>query len=46
MDAAIAEKNIRSVKMSLGETAVKVCARCHGVHRTASDIRGQLFVQD
>jgi len=43
MDTAIVEKNIRSVKMSLGEAAVKVCARCHGVHRTASDIRNQLF---
>ena len=43
MDMAIAEKNIRSVKMSLGETAVKVCARCHGVHRTLSEVRGQLL---
>ncbi|MCP4076950.1 MAG: cytochrome c [Gammaproteobacteria bacterium] len=46
MDAAIVEKNIRSVKMSLGETAVKVCARCHGVHRTAADIRNQLLAED
>ncbi len=46
MDAAIAEKNIRSVKMSLGEAAVKVCARCHGVHRTVADIRDQLLSQD
>ena len=43
MDEAITEQNIRSVKMTLGETAVKVCALCHGVHRTLTDIRGQLF---
>ena len=46
MDDAIIEKNIKSVKMSLGEAAVKVCARCHGVHRTVSDIRGQLLDMD
>jgi len=45
MDDAIAEQNIRSVKMTLGETAVKVCARCHGVHRSLSDIRQQLLLQ-
>jgi len=27
----------------LGSAAVQVCARCHGVHRTLSDLRNQLF---
>ncbi|MCU7932322.1 MAG: cytochrome c [Candidatus Thiodiazotropha sp. (ex Codakia rugifera)] len=27
----------------LGETAVSICARCHSVHRSLSDIRHQLF---
>jgi len=43
MDVGIGEKNIKAVKINLGETAVKVCARCHGVHRSLSDIRTQLF---
>lgn len=46
MDAGIAEQNIKTVKLGLGETAVKVCARCHGVHRTLSEIRGQLLSRD
>ncbi len=43
MDGAIADRNISSVKRSLGETAVKVCARCHGVHRTLSDSREHIM---
>ena len=46
MDAGIADQDTKAVKMSLGETAVKVCARCHAVHRTVSDIQRLLLTKD
>lgn len=40
---AIASNDLKLTGRSLGATAVDVCARCHGVHRSLSEIRGQLF---
>ena len=40
---AVISKDLKLTGRSLGSTAVDVCARCHGVHRTLSEIRGQLF---
>lgn len=43
METGIVERNSKMVKLGLGETAVKVCARCHAIHRTISDIRRLLI---
>lgn len=40
---AIENRNQKDTGRRLGATAVDVCARCHGVHRTLSEIRRQLF---
>jgi len=43
---AIQRQDQKDSGSSLGETAVNVCARCHGVHRTLTEIRQQLFGAD
>ncbi len=43
---AIKRQDHKDTGRSLGETAVNVCARCHGVHRTLAEIRQQLFGAD
>lgn len=40
---AIRAQDTKNAEASLGEVAVGVCARCHGVHRTLSDLRQLLF---
>lgn len=40
---AIGARDVRATGRLLGEAAVKVCARCHGVHRTLSDLRDAVF---
>ncbi len=42
----IARQNAKDVGHHLGEAAVAICARCHGVHRTLSDLRRHLFDSD
>ncbi|MBC8180253.1 hypothetical protein H8E88_03930 [candidate division KSB1 bacterium] len=39
----IEQKNVKKMGRSLGGLAVQVCARCHGVHRVLSEMRGTLF---
>ena len=36
---ALEAKSVKDAGRYLGETAVNVCARCHGVHRTLYDLR-------
>ncbi len=43
LEAALREADVRNAEASLGETAVIICARCHGVHRTLYDLRESLF---
>ncbi len=43
---AIVNQDPKDAGRSLGGVAVDVCARCHGVHRTLSEIRQQLFGSD
>ena len=43
---AVDNNNLKQTGLSLGTTAVEVCARCHGVHRSLSEIQGQLFSRD
>ena len=43
IEAALREADVRNAEASLGETAVIICARCHGVHRTLYDLRESLF---
>lgn len=40
---AIAAHDARATGRLLGEAAVKVCARCHAVHRTLADLRDAVF---
>jgi cytochrome c2 len=40
---ALKAEDSKTADASLGELAVNVCARCHGVHRTLYDLRQQLF---
>lgn len=40
---AVAGQDSKAANASLGNLAVDVCARCHGVHRTLADIKGLLF---
>jgi len=41
----IENKDIKKMGGSLGSVAVKVCARCHGVHRTLSELRSSNVVK-
>lgn len=43
LNEAIKAQDAKAAEASLGEAAVSICARCHGVHRTLFDLRGQLF---
>ncbi len=43
---AVLNRDLKLTGRSLGSTAVIVCARCHGVHRSLSEIRGELFAAD
>ncbi len=43
LGAAIAAGDVKAGGRALGELAVRVCARCHGVHRLASDLRETLI---
>ncbi len=40
---ALAARDRRQTGRQLGNAAVQICARCHGVHRTLSDLRRFLF---
>jgi len=40
---AIQNKDSKLSGRSLGSAAVNVCARCHGIHRSLSEIRTELF---
>jgi len=40
---ALMEKKEKDSGRSLGEAAVQICARCHGIHRTLYDLRQQLL---
>jgi len=40
---AINGHNEKDTGLHLGEAAVGICARCHGVHRTLYDLRSQLY---
>ncbi len=46
LENAVISKDLKLTGRSLGSTAVDVCARCHGVHRSLSEIRGELFTAD
>lgn len=41
--ASIADRQEKDVGRYLGEAAVEICARCHAVHRTLTDLRSYLF---
>ncbi|MET0110337.1 MAG: hypothetical protein ABW084_15670 [Candidatus Thiodiazotropha sp.] len=43
LDAALTRQQPKSTGKKLGEAAVIICARCHGVHRTLGDTRSFLF---
>lgn len=43
LDEALTRQQPKSTGKKLGEAAVIICARCHGVHRTLSDTRSFLF---
>ena len=43
LQQAIASQDTKLSGRSLGAVAVNVCARCHGVHRSLSEISTQLF---
>ena len=43
LDEALAQQQPKMAGRKLGEAAVVICARCHGVHRTLSDTRSFLF---
>ena len=40
---AVGARDAKSTGRLLGEAAVKVCARCHGVHRTLAELRDVVF---
>ncbi|MEW8001203.1 MAG: cytochrome c [Candidatus Thiodiazotropha sp.] len=43
LDSALAGEEPKETGRKLGEAAVVICARCHGLHRTLSDTRNFLF---
>ncbi|MCU7846239.1 MAG: cytochrome c [Candidatus Thiodiazotropha sp. (ex Monitilora ramsayi)] len=43
LDEALTQQQLKSTGRKLGEAAVIICARCHGVHRTLGDTRSFLF---
>ncbi|MET0005899.1 MAG: cytochrome c [Candidatus Thiodiazotropha sp.] len=43
LDEALTRQQPKSTGKKLGEAAVIICARCHGVHRTLGDTRSFLF---
>ncbi|MES9826293.1 MAG: cytochrome c [Candidatus Thiodiazotropha endolucinida] len=43
LDEALTRQQPKSTGKKLGEAAVIICARCHGVHRTIGDTRSFLF---
>ncbi|MEW7972847.1 MAG: hypothetical protein AB2540_15695 [Candidatus Thiodiazotropha endolucinida] len=43
LDEALTRQQPKLTGKKLGEAAVIICARCHGVHRTLSDTRSFLF---
>ncbi|MCU7830843.1 MAG: cytochrome c [Candidatus Thiodiazotropha sp. (ex Myrtea sp. 'scaly one' KF741663)] len=43
LDEALTRQQLKSTGRKLGEAAVIICARCHGVHRTLGDTRSFLF---
>ncbi|MET0068505.1 MAG: hypothetical protein ABW096_00595 [Candidatus Thiodiazotropha sp.] len=43
LEQALVERQTKTTGRKLGEAAVVICARCHGIHRTMSDARNFLF---
>ena len=43
LSASLADRQEGDTARYLGEAAVQICARCHGVHRTLSDLESYLF---
>ncbi|MCG7910254.1 MAG: cytochrome c [Candidatus Thiodiazotropha taylori] len=43
LDQALTQQQPKMAGRKLGEAAVVICARCHGVHRSLSDTRSFLF---
>ena len=43
LEQAIRARDGRQTGRQLGTVAVRICARCHGIHRTLSDLRHMLF---
>ncbi len=43
LDTALQQQQEKETGATLGEAAVAICARCHGIHRSLSDLRQQLF---
>ena len=43
LDEALTQQQPKMAGRKLGEAAVVICARCHGVHRSLSDTRSFLF---
>ncbi|MEW8525619.1 MAG: hypothetical protein AB2552_21510 [Candidatus Thiodiazotropha endolucinida] len=43
LDEALTRQQPKATGKKLGEAAVIICARCHGVHRTLGDTRSFLF---
>ncbi|MFK5984227.1 MAG: hypothetical protein QM479_02205 [Pseudomonadota bacterium] len=39
LKAALQQKDNKKARMSLGTFAVKICARCHAMHRTTADLK-------
>jgi len=46
LEEALARGDKKAAGRGLGEAAVEVCARCHGVHRTLSDLRETILFTD
>ena len=44
--AGLAERQQQALGRSVGEAAVRICARCHGIHRTLSDLSRRLSPVD
>lgn len=43
LEQALVKQQVKTTGRKLGEAAVVICARCHGIHRTMSDARNFLF---
>ncbi len=43
LEQGLQQHDLKLAGQSLGAAAVHVCARCHGIHRSLSEIRRQLF---